>query len=877
MQTGNLCLSANNCSKLLNNQFMFNYKFNNQSGWLRSGILTLLLLSAMLGQAQESSKKLNLDIPAQSLEATLKLLEDKAGIVFTYEASQLKDNMVKARHYSNTNVSQILTDILEGTGLSFVENNNTIIIKKSEAARKNKTLSGYVEDASNSERLIGVSVYVKGQSDGTATNNFGFYSLTLPEERVSLSVSYLGYKTIDTTINLQENTKIIFKLSLADNTITDVVITSNKQPDIVHSSQMSAVDLSIQSIKSLPAFLGEVDIMKAIQLLPGIQAGSEGSTGLYVRGGGADENLILLDGVPVYNASHLFGFMSVFNADAVKNVSVIKGGFPARYGGRLSSVIDINMKEGDKNNYHGEGGIGLLASRLTLEGPIQKGKSSFIVSGRRTYADLFSGLFTPGDSKVGYYFYDLNGKVNFTLGSKDHVYISGYFGNDKFYTKPKGSAKNNPSIYNSSLLWGNITAVARWNHEFGPKLFGNLTVYYSQYKFNLSSGTKTTEQNIVSEYLTRLSSGIKDKAVKYDIEFFPNPAHNIKVGIGAIAHRYEPSAQHTRITSTTSPADTTIGDKPINAGEYDAYIEDDIKISYRLKANIGLHYTAFNVNSKIHNSLQPRLSARYLVNENMSIKASYAQMNQFVHLLTNAGVGLPTDLWVPVTDRIPAELAHQVAAGVAYTSKAGFEISVEGYYKTLKNVLEYKDGAGFVSNTTNWQEKVVLGKGNSYGMELFVQKKQGRLTGMLGYTLSWTNRTFDELNNGKTFPYHYDRRHDFKVAAVYSLTPKIEVSAEWVYGTGNAITIPVTAYASLGDERISVYGNRNDYRMPSYHRGDISIKFMKKKKCYERAWIFSVYNVYNRRNPFYIYRDVNEFKQMSIFPILPSITYQFKF
>jgi outer membrane cobalamin receptor len=840
-------------------------------------MLAVLLFFTICGNAQEANKKVNINLPAQSLEATLKLLEEKAGIIFTYESSQLKSNMVKAHSYNNANMSEILTDILEGTGLGFAENSNTIIIKKNDIVRKGKTLSGYVEDASNSERLIGVSLYIKGQSEGTSTNNFGFYSITLPDDKVSLSISYLGYKTIDTTINLRENTKVTFKLNQVDNTIKDVVITSSKQPDLVHSSQMSTIDLSIQNIKSLPAFLGEVDIMKAIQLLPGIQAGSEGSTGLYVRGGGADENLILLDGVPVYNASHLFGFMSVFNADAVKNVSVIKGGFPARYGGRLSSVIDINMKEGDKNNYHGEGGIGLIASRLTLEGPIQKGKSSFVVSGRRTYADIFTGLFSSGDNKIGYYFYDLNGKVNFTLGSKDHVYVSGYFGNDKFYTKPKGSAKNNPSTYNTSLLWGNITAVARWNHEFGPKLFGNLTAYYSQYRFNLSNGTKTTENNETNEFLTKLSSGIKDKAVKYDIEFFPNPMHNIKIGVGAIAHRYEPSAQRTKITSAISPEDTTIGDKPINAGEYDAYIEDDIKISDKLKANIGLHYTAFNVSSQVYHSLQPRLSARYLVNNDFSIKASYAQMNQFVHLLTNSSVGLPTDLWVPVTDRIPAELAHQVAAGVAYTNKTGIEVSVEGYYKALNNVLEYKDGAGFASNTTNWQDKVVVGKGNSYGMELFIQKKQGRLTGMLGYTLSWTNRTFDELNNGKTFPYHYDRRHDFKVAAVYSLTPKIEVSAEWVYGTGNAITIPVAAYTGPDNDKISVYGSRNDYRMQAYHRGDISIKFMKKKKLYERAWIFSVYNVYNRHNPFYIYDEGSTFKQTSIFPILPSITYQFKF
>lgn len=746
---------------------------------------------------------------------------------------------------------------------------------------QNITISGYVTEKKSGERLIGATVYIPEKGIGTTTNAYGFYSLTFVPDNFNLHASYVGYIPYNSSFTAKENMSVNIEMETVKD-MKEVVVTGKK--DAIHErTQMSAIDLPIQTIKSLPAFLGEVDVMKAIQLLPGVQAGNEGSSGIYVRGGGPDQNLILLDGVPVYNASHLFGFFSVFNADAIRSVELVKGGFPARYGGRLSSVVDINMKEGNKNKLHGEGGIGLIASRLTLEGPIQKGKSSFMISGRRTYYDILAKPFIKGNVKGGYYFYDLNGKVNFKLGNKDHLYISGYFGNDKFYAKQKQNlAEGINSSFNTNLKWGNITAVSRWNHQFNSKLFGNLTAYYSQYNFLVSSQTKSTFGVGNEEYLLKYTSGIDDKAVKYDFDYIPHPNHYIKTGVGYVYHTYKPGAQQTKIEGLGMKQDTTIATKNINAGEIDAYIEDDIKISNALKANIGVHWTGFNVQNKFYHAIQPRLALRYLISDKLSAKASFVQMNQFIHLLTNSSIGLPTDLWVPATGNIPVQKSYQGAAGLAYTHATGMEISVEGYYKTMDNVLEYKEGASFFNTSSNWEDKVEIGKGKSYGAELFVQKKKGRFTGMMGYTLSWSKRQFDNLNDGKEFPYRYDRRHDFKIAGIYELAKNIEVSAEWIYGTGNAITLPIGYYNGPDGNTVQVFGERNGYRMPSYHRADVSIKFSKQRKNWERAWVISAYNVYNRYNPFYIYSTTNNqgnavFKQMSLFPIIPSISYQFRF
>jgi len=737
------------------------------------------------------------------------------------------------------------------------------------------TISGYIKEGKSGESIIGATVFIPSKNAGTVTNAFGFYSITIPADSVQFMVTSPGYETYSTT--LYPRSDLFFSISLEKDSKTALkeVTVSGRKEALQSRTQMSAVDLSMTTIKALPAFLGEVDIMKAIQLLPGVQAGNEGSSGLYVRGGGADQNLILLDGVPVYNAAHLFGFFSVFNADAIKSVEVVKGGFPARYGGRLSSVIDINMKEGDNQEFHGEGGVGLVAARLTVEGPLDKGKSSFMISGRRTYIDVLAKPIMTRD--VSYYFYDLNGKVNFRLGEKDHLYLSGYSGDDKF----SNTETDREHTYKTGINWGNITGVARWNHVFSPRLFGNLTAYYSRYRFGVEIEEGAERQGVQSVYKLNYSSSIKDYAVKYDFDYRPHAAHNIRFGAGFVAHHYRPGAQQSQFSGLGYNKDTAMGIQPIDGNEYDIYAEDDIRISAKLKANIGLHGTGFSIRNQFFTSLQPRLALRYLLHNQLSIKASYVQMNQFIHLLTNSSTGLPTDLWVPATDRVPPLSSQQAALGLAYTHPKGYEVTLEGYYKTMDNVIEYKEGTSFLNTTSGWEDRVVSGKGWSYGAELFIQKKKGKFTGMFGYTLSWTNRRFDALNNGETFPYRYDRRHDIKVAGVYNISSRLQVSAEWVYGTGNAITIPVAAYNATNGQKLTIYSARNGYRMPAYHRGDISVKYTTVRKRSERAWVLSVYNVYDRRNPFYIYEQevngVNSFKQVSLFPVIPSISYQFKF
>lgn len=749
------------------------------------------------------------------------------------------------------------------------------------------TLNGYITDQKTGERLFGASIFIQQKNLGTTSNNFGFYSITIPQDSIEIIFSFSGYSTQMLKLYLRADTTLNIGLQQSQE-LSEVVVKATRKAAIQDRTQMSTIDLPISTIKALPAFLGEADVMKAIQLLPGIQAGSEGSSGIYVRGGGPDQNLILLDGVPVYNVSHLFGFFSVFNADALQSVEVMKGGFPARYGGRLSSVIDIRMKEGNKHEFHGEGGIGLIASRLTLEGPLGKKKNvSYMISGRRTYLDIFMRPIvkkqTDGDVDPGYFFYDLNGKINFTLGKKDHLYLSGYFGNDKFFVKEKFENGNEKNSFKSSLKWGNITAVARWNHEFNRKLFGNLTFYFSRYNFEVSADDRSERPGESDRYFLKYFSGIRDWSARYDIDFLPAPNHFIKIGASATAHYYKPGALQSKVSSPSFNEDTLIRYRFINAMEFDLYAEDDIRISPKFKTNLGVHVTGFRVNDEFFTSVQPRVSMRYLLNSDLSMKASYVQMNQYIHLLTNSGIGLPTDLWVPVTGKVPPQLAHQFALGMAYTHNNRYEVSVEGYYKNMKNVIEYAEGASYLNATSNWEEKVEVGEGWSYGLELFVQKKTGKTSGMLGYTLSWSKRQFENLNYGKTFPYKYDRRHDIKMAIIHTVSPKFDISANWVFGTGQAITLPTEVYLDNNRREVEVFDGRNGFRMRSYHHLDVSMKFKKKKKWGERAWIVSIYNAYNRQNPFFIYRDYDyvsnkpEYRQVSLFPIIPSVSYQFKF
>lgn len=764
-----------------------------------------------------------------------------------------------------------------------------------------RTISGYVRDAETGENLIGANVFDKATLKGTTTNHFGFYSFPSPESEVRLVYSYVGYIPIDTLVQLNQNTELSIKL-LPQSILDEIVVTAEE--DFVELPQMSSISLPIEQIKSLPALAGEIDVFKALQLMPGIQSGSEGSSGLYVRGGGPDQNLILLDGVPVYNAAHLFGFFSVFNADAINNVEVIKGGFPARYGGRLSSVIDISMKEGNNQEIKGTGSIGLIASKLTLEGPLVKGKSSFIVSGRRTYIDLLARPLiraqTEGDETAGYFFYDLNAKANYTFSDRDRIYLSTYMGDDKAYAKYQDFYVNGSTRTDYEdefgLKWGNITTAFRWNHVFTPKVFSNVTATYSRYLFDIFnetySKTKTPTETTEEFGKFRYFSGIEDLALKADFEISPHIDHQLRAGFGATNHSFNPGIL---AYTSTSEGDTTLGSSTTNGIEFSTYFEDDWTVSRAIRVNGGVHFSGFYVNNTWYQRAQPRINARYLFENGLALKASYATMAQFIHLLTNSGIGLPTDLWVPATDRVKPQYSSQFAIGLAKNITKEYEVSVEAYYKAMTNLIEYKEGTSYLDPQKDWQDKVTVGDGTSYGLELLVQKKVGKFSGWVGYTLSKTERTFPELNFGKPFPYKYDRRHDLSLVGIYNLREDFELSATWVYGTGNAVSLPEERYSgpvqyySTGDgynyyysNEILHYTSRNNYRMRAYHRLDLSVSRTKKTKWGQRTWSFGTYNTYSRANPFFmdIGTDRNgnrKFKQYSLFPIIPSVRYNFEF
>ena len=749
------------------------------------------------------------------------------------------------------------------------------------------TISGFVEDSSSGESLIGVNVYSNNLQVGSSTNSFGFFSITLPKGEVDLNFSFIGYENFTKNINLTSNLKLNVELIFISQLIDEVTLESKVSN--VKSTQTSVISIPVKQIKSIPMLLGEVDILKSIQLLPGVQSGNEGTSGFYVRGGGPDQNLILLDGVPVYNSSHLFGFFSVFNADAIKNVKLTKGGFPARFGGRLSSVLEIDMKEGNMKEFKGEGSLGLISSKLAIEGPIIKDKVSFIVSGRRTYADLLLNTLNPADSGIngGYYFYDLNAKLNYKISNNDRLYLSGYFGDDIFGL----NFIDNSDEFDFGLGWGNKTATLRWNHLFSDRLFSNTTFTYSRYAFDIDQGFNSGDYDLRFGYI----SGLKDFGSRMDFEFSPNPSHSIKFGASYTYHDFFPGQLDLEFEYPNGVTDVDIDtifyfSEDLVANDAFIYFEDEIKFSERLKANFGLHAGLFSIRGNNYFKLQPRFSGRYMLDDKWSIKCSYAEMQQNLHLLTNSSVGLPTDIWVPSTDSVPPQQSRQIAMSINTNFFNGMlEASLEGYYKTMNDLISYKEGSSFF-DATGWESSIETGgKGRSYGLELFLQKNNGNTTGWIGYTLSWSDRKFNNINFGEWYSYKYDRRHDLSLVVSHSFSDRLDVGATWIYGTGNAITFPQATYWSFeggpnGDyiQTVEYYGKRNSSRMNPYHRFDFGINFHKKKKRYKRTWNLSIYNLYNRQNPFFVYLAQNDnndniARQVSLFPIIPTITYSIKF
>ncbi len=779
---------------------------------------------------------------------------------------------------------QIFTKVSLSLLLLFLFTNSTF------AQNKDKiTLSGYVQDAATGETLIGANVYNKDNpSEGTSTNIYGFFSLSLPAGEYTFVFSYLGYTDQGKTVQLIDNQRLTINMSEGV-LMQEVVVTAEEADENVVGTQMGTVELPVEDIKLLPALMGEVDILKTLQLLPGVSSAGEGSSGFYVRGGGPDQNLVLLDEATVYNSGHLLGFFSVFNADAIKNTTLIKGGMPASYGGRLSSVVDIQMKDGNDKSYQIDGGIGLIASRLTVQGPIKKDESSFILSARRTYAFDLAQPFLKNTNFAGtnYYFYDLNTKVNYRFSDKDRLYLSGYFGRDVF------NLRSNDRDLFFNIPYGNATATLRWNHLFTDKLFLNVSAIYNDYDFGFEGGQ--------ADFSVDVFSGIRDYNFKIDFDYFANLNHSFKFGTNYTYHRLTPN-----IASARSGEETFSNEfEPQYAHDAAIYIQDDWKINDKLRVNIGLRGSMFaqlgpytstfdgteyakDELVKTYFGLEPRVSANFKVNETTSIKGGITFTNQYLHLVSNSTSTLPTDVWVPSSELVKPQQGLQYAAGWFQNFKNNmYETSIELYYKDLNNQIDYREN--YVNNVADEvEQQFVFGEGRSYGAEFFVKKAKGKLNGWIGYTLSKTDRIFEEINNGEPYPATYDRRHDISVVANYEISKKWNVGGVFVYGTGNAFTPLRSLYFIENNLNVS-YGARNSARIQPYHRMDLSATWTPKpdsEKRFKSSWTFSVYNTYNRQNPFFISYDISadtntgvaqaQALKVSIFPVIPSVTWNFK-
>jgi len=754
--------------------------------------------------------------------------------------------------------------------------------------QKNTTISGTIKDNATGETLIGASVRIKElPQKGTSTNSYGFYSITIPEGDYTLIYTYIGYETTSKQVSLHKN-QVIDMMLAPSNTLKEVVIGSNRpNNDQVLSPEMGVEKLNMAQINSVPVVFGEKDILKTITLMPGVKSGGEGNTGFYVRGGASDQNLILLDEAPVYNASHLFGFFSTFNSDAIKDVTLYKGGMPAEYGGRLSSVLDVKMYDGNAKDFTVQGGLGLIASRIKVEGPIDSGKGSFMVSARRTYIDLF--LKASSDSSVkgsSLYFYDLNAKANYHFDSNNAVFLSGYFGKDVIGLK---------NTFGTN--WGNTTGTIRFNHIFSSKLFSNTSLIYSNYNYVIQS--YQTDQSF------KATSKITDLNFKEDFQYSASDSHHIKFGVNVLHHSIEPG-------DISSPADN------VNAQsvqqryglESAAYVSDDWKISDRLNILYGVRLSDFTLlgpgtfntfdaagnviatktyssGSAVKNYFnpEPRFSASYQLDSLSSVKFSYNRNTQNIHLLTNSSSSSPTDLYVMSSNNIKPEIADQVSTGWFRNFDDNlFEFSAEVYYKWLQNQIDYKDGAQLIANQ-DVESQLVYGSGRAYGLELFLKKKYGRFNGWIGYTLSRTEDKFAAINNDSYFPARQDRTHDLSVVGIYQLTKRWSLSGAFVYGTGNAVTYPTGKY-NIGGLTTFSYSERNGYREPATNRLDIGATLEgRQHKKFHSSWTFSIYNLYGSREPYSItFRDsktvpnTTEAVETSIFATpIPSVTWNFKF
>ncbi|MEX0772001.1 MAG: TonB-dependent receptor [Balneolales bacterium] len=750
------------------------------------------------------------------------------------------------------------------------------------------TISGTITDKASGESLIGATVRVlEEEGTGAATNTYGFYSLTLPEGNYTLLISYVGYQQQTKAVTLDENKRINIELGNAASQLDDVTVTARRADENVSSSQTGINRIDMNEINQIPVFMGERDILKSIQLLPGVQAAGEGATGFFVRGGSADQNLILLDGAPVYNASHLMGFFSTFNSDAIKDATLYKGSIPAEFGGRVASVLDIQMNEGNNQNFGASGGIGLISTNLNVEGPIQQGRSSFLISGRRTYADMFLKL--SGDEGISdntLYFYDLNAKANFILSDNNRIYFSGYLGRDKLGFQDM-----------FGIDWGNKTGTLRWNHLINDRLFSNTSLLFSDYSYNIDIDFEGDELGILSR--------IRDWNLKQEFEYFPNPENTIKFGMNTIYHQVTPG--EISISDTLGFTYPPLQDR--YSWENAFYLTNEWDVTQDLDIIYGVRLSSFSILGEgdfyslnnqtgetdttsytpgefvdTHFNIEPRFSASYRLNGTSSVKASYTRSTQNMHLLSNSTTTNPTDRWIPSSNIIEPQIGDQVALGYFRNfSDNRYEFSTEVYYKYMQNQVDYKDGAD-VTNSDMIETELLFGKGRAYGVELLFKKTAGNLSGWIGYTLARTETLIDGINHNNWYPARQDRIHDITIVGMYDLSDRWSLSASWLYNTGNAVTFPSGKY-TVDDQVVFYYTERNGYRMPDYHRLDIGATWkIREGDRFSSELSFSIYNAYGRENPYIINFRENEVNpsateayQIALFKLVPAISYKFKF
>ena len=848
-------------------------------------LLQLLLIGYLLSMqslyAQSRNKQIIVQLSNAKFETVIQTLEAQTGFLFSYNANTVPKESTYSINEVNQPFEAVLQKFLKPFNLTYKINGGQIILTAI-SNKKKYTISGTVKEKSTGETVIGASIRIKNQNIGTKTNSYGYYSLTLEEGNYNLDITYIGLEKKEISVELKSNIEKNISLELNSNGIglKEVVVKSSKVSvkEYTKSTEMGRIEIPVELMKKVPTIAGESDVLKVLQLTPGIKRGSEGSIGMYVRGGSADENLVLLDEATVYNPGHLLGFFSVFNTNSIKDVTMHKGGFPSNYGGRLSSVLDIRMKDGNKNKIQTEGSLGLISSNLTIQGPIYKDKVSFILSGRRTYIDKVFSLFKMS---IPYYFYDVNAKLNWTISKRDKLFFSSYTGNDVLKLDMGGDQSKVTSSELDTKIGsrlGNFTTTVRWNHIFkNPKLFLNTSLLQTRFRYSVS-GILGTES-------LKLESRIQDYGVKMDFNYNPNPKNQIRFGLECINHTFKPNS----FTTNNMLLDSIAGGqfRKINSTETALYALNDWEVNSKIKINYGLRYSTNVTEQTFYSGLEPRFNIRYQLNEKNSIKASYSRMKQYMHLVSSSSISLPTDLWYPVTKTVKPLSSDQVSLGY-YTGWDKFNLlfSTEVYYKKLHNLVEYREGAVLLLNN-NFENELVRGDGDAYGVELFLNKSQGRFTGWLGYTLSYSTRQFDELNKGKTYYSKYDRRHDVSIVGMYDITKRLSVSAVWVLSSGSPFTARIGQYiipnpGYNGVTVVPVHSDRNAHRLSNSHRLDIDFTLKRKPtRKWSGEWHFSVYNAYNRTQPNRVRINVVDgqykYQQVGLFGIIPSISYNFKF